>query len=160
MYENGNGCEKDLKKALDLLTLSANKGCPDAINHLRYHIFEYIPILKEYPELWLSVIEYNGSLLRYIDNQTPEICMAAVQQHGCAILDVKEQTHEICMAAVQQNGRALKYVRKQTAIIINTAIAKDKDAKHDIHWSYWLKSLCSNLSFNFGFHSYTPIKTD
>ena len=86
--------------------------------------------------------------------------MAAVQQHGCSLEDVKEQTHEICMAAVQENGRALKYVRKQTAIIINTAIAQDKDAKRDIHLSYWLKSLCPNLSFNLGFHSYTPIKTD
>jgi TPR repeat protein len=160
MYENGDGCEKDLKKALDLLTLSANKGYPDAINHLQYYSDKYIPILKEYPELWLSVIKYNGSLLRYIDNQTPEICMAAVKQDGCSVVDVKEQTHEICMAAVQQNGLALKYVKKQTAIIINTAIAKDKDAKHYIHWSYWLKSLCPNLSFNLGFHSYTPIKTD
>jgi len=182
MYENGNGCEKDLKKALDLITLSANKNCHKAIDHLKSYSDKYIPILKEYPELWLSVIKCNGSLLKHIDNQTPEICMAAVKQDGCSLLDVKEQTPEICMsavqqnggalkyvkeqtpeicmAAVQQNGRALKYVRKQTAIIINTAIANYDKSYHYINWSYRLKSLCPNLSFNLGFHSYTPIKTD
>ena len=75
-------------------------------------------------DFWISMIQQNGYVIKYIKEQTPELCALAVQKDGLALQFIKQEfkTDEICKLAVQRDGYALQYVENKTDEICKLAV--------------------------------------
>lgn len=72
-----------------------------------------------------SAVRHDGLSLQFVKKQTPKLCRDAVWRNGLALQFVKEQTAEICLIAVKQNGLALEFVKEQTAEICDEAVKQN-----------------------------------
>lgn len=62
-------------------------------------------------ELCLIIAQFNGDMIKYMDNVDHDIRMAAVGQYGMALRFIVDQTEEMCLVAVKQSGLAIEHAK-------------------------------------------------
>jgi cation transport regulator ChaC len=112
MREYTNMCTVTVPDDAKTVTLDHKYRSDKVILSKSYPIEDH-PMWRD-PEVCNLTVQYDGSILYYVKEQTREMCKLAVQQHGYALKYVREQTEELCNLAVQQNGYAIQYVKEQT----------------------------------------------
>lgn len=76
-------------------------------------------------DMLAKILNKDGMILEFVDDQTEELCLIAVKQNPMALQFVNEQTFEMCLGAVKQNGSVLQYVKKQTNKICLEALKQN-----------------------------------
>ena len=61
-------------------------------------------------DICIKAVKQNGSIFKYVKEQTEKMCMEAVKQNGYVLKYVKNKTEDICIQAVKQDRFALRYV--------------------------------------------------
>jgi hypothetical protein len=99
---------------------------PDAIHIALKQDGTLIKFIKnQTSDICIEAVKQNGLSLQYVKEQTADICIEAVKQNGLSLCFVKEQTADICIKAVKQNGLSLCYVKEQTDDICIKAVKHD-----------------------------------
>lgn len=89
----------------------------------------------------MEAIKRDGTMLRYVRNQTPELCMVAVKQNAHALRYVINQTEKLCLTAVNNFSTAFKYVQNQTEAICAVYLKRLSEELHCGLKSYFLADI-------------------
>jgi hypothetical protein len=87
------------------------------------------------PQLCKEAVEYDGTLIEYIDNVTIKLYKIARHTnkknnyYSISLNHVKKQTPELCMYAVKEDWTMLRYVTIQTVELCVEAIKQNTDAR-------------------------------
>jgi len=79
-------------------------------------------------EFWKILARDDGSVLKYIKNQTYDDCRSAIKQNAFWIKYVRDQTEDLCLLAVEKKGLALLYITNQTERVCIAAIQQNSSA--------------------------------
>ncbi len=131
---------------LCIIAIKNNINAYNFVKHKTYEIDKSIlkiqnnlVINNEIYEILKNILNKNGLLLEFIENQTEELCIIAIKNNINAYTFVKNKTYEINKILLNIDGNMLQYIENQTDELCIIAI------KNNINAYTFVKKITYNL---------------